>query len=91
MPRKCEDHTLVDQRRELDKKTKKSLWSKFSNTLSALEPKVQGTQMRARISVGPPKEWSRRGYASRKSVGGGGERRRGEEQSERGCTGAARA
>jgi len=57
----------------------KPLWSKFTNTLSALEPKVQGTQIRARISVGPPKEWSRRGYSLRESVGDGDERRRGEE------------
>ena len=78
-------------REENSTKSKKSLWSKFSNTLSALEPRVQGTQNRARILVEPPKEWSRRGYARRESVGDGDERRRGEEQSERRCTGAARA
>ena len=40
--------------------------------------------------MGPPKEWSRRGYSRRESVGDGDERRCGEEQSERGCTGVAR-
>ena len=79
MPRKCEDHTLEDQRRELDKNRRKTLSSKFSNTLSALEPKAQGTQNRARNSVEPPKEGSRRGYGRRESIGDGSERWRGEE------------
>ena len=69
----------------------KLLWSKSSNTLSALEPKVQGTQIRARIAVETPKEWSRRGYAREESIGDGDERQRGEELTEHGCTGAVRA
>ena len=50
-------------REENSTKSKKSLWSKLSSTLNALEPRVQGTQNRARILVEPPKEWSRRGYS----------------------------